>query len=107
MGVVRLGGAETTQNIGQQATTFKNDFTYTDLQWLGGHVLKAGLRFSRVEYDVFKSQNGNPLFRYLPEISFQFPGKRCSAPAIPISPATPRSTVCICRTTGSSRRNSR
>ncbi len=75
VGVIRLGGAETTQNIGQQATTFKNDFTYTDLNWLGNHVLKGGLRYSRVQYDVFKTQNGNPLFRYLPEISFQFPGE--------------------------------
>lgn len=75
VGVIRLGGAATNQNIGQEAVTFKNDFTYSDLQWLGSHVIKTGLRFSRVQFDVRKEQQGNPLFRYLPEISFAFPGE--------------------------------
>jgi outer membrane receptor protein involved in Fe transport len=74
-GVVRIGGADTRQNVGQEAFTFKNDFTYTDLEWRGQHVVKSGVRVSRVDFDVVKEQRGNPVFRYLPEVSFEFPGE--------------------------------
>ena len=33
------------------------------------------MRFSRVDYDVQKPQNANPLFRFLPEVSFAIPGE--------------------------------
>jgi outer membrane receptor protein involved in Fe transport len=73
-GVIRLGGADTAQNIGQQVYTFKNDVTFTEVG-NGRHVLKAGMRVAHLDYDVQKFQSGNPLFRFLPEVSFGFPGE--------------------------------
>ena len=75
VGVIRLGGGATTQDVGQKVLTFKDDVTFSQLEWLGGHVVKSGVRVSKVDYDVVKRQNGNPLFRYLPEVSFDFPGE--------------------------------
>jgi outer membrane receptor protein involved in Fe transport len=54
--------------------TFKNDATLPEIGG-GRHVLKTGLRAARVEYDVQKLLSGNPLFRFLPEVSFDFPGE--------------------------------
>jgi hypothetical protein len=100
--VLRLGGADTVQNIGQQVYTFKNDVTFPGLGD-GRRVLKTGVRLARVNYDVQKYQSGNPLFRFLPEVSFAFPAKRSTARVTRISPTTPRSTGCTCKTTGRSR----
>jgi len=75
VGVIRIGGAATQQTVGQEVFTFKDDLTFTDLDWYGGHVIKAGVRLSRVDYNVDKQQNSNPLFRFRPEISFDFPAE--------------------------------
>jgi outer membrane receptor protein involved in Fe transport len=73
-GVIRIGGADTIQDIGQEVLTFKNDVTLTELGG-GRHLLKTGVRLARVEYNVQKFFSGNPLFRFLPEVSFDFPGE--------------------------------
>lgn len=75
VGVIRIGGGATTQKIGQEVYTFKDDLTLTEFEWLGAHLLKTGLKISRVDYTVQKFQEVNPLFRYLPEVSFAFPGE--------------------------------
>jgi outer membrane receptor for ferrienterochelin and colicin len=68
LGVVRIGGRETEQKIGQDVLTFKDDVTFTEFDWNGEHLIKTGLRISRVDYTVEKFQNANPVFRYRPEI---------------------------------------
>jgi outer membrane receptor protein involved in Fe transport len=73
-GVLRLGGADTEQKIGQEVLTLKDDVTFTEIGD-GRHVLKAGLLLAHVDYDVQKPLSGNPLFRFLPELSFEFPGE--------------------------------
>lgn len=75
VGVIRLGGADTMQDIGQEVLTFKNDVTFTELRWRGRHLVKTGIRLASVDYEVNKPLNGNPLFRFLPEVSFAFPGE--------------------------------
>ncbi|MET0534326.1 MAG: carboxypeptidase-like regulatory domain-containing protein, partial [Steroidobacter sp.] len=50
VGVIRIGGAATIQNFGQESLTFKNDFTYSELEWMGSHVIKTGVRYSKVDY---------------------------------------------------------
>lgn len=76
VGVIQIGGASTKQNIGQEVLTFKDDLTFTEFEWLGGHSVKAGLRVSKVDYDVQKFQDANPLFRFRPEIGgFAFPAE--------------------------------
>jgi outer membrane receptor protein involved in Fe transport len=68
VGVIRVGGGQTLQDIGQEVFTFKDDFTFTEFDWAGEHLLKAGFRFSKVDYNVRKFQSANPLFRFRPEI---------------------------------------
>lgn len=76
VGVIRIGGGSTSQTIGQEVLTFKDDLTFTEFEWLGGHSVKAGLRVSQVDYDVQKFQYSNPLFRFRPEIGgFDFPAE--------------------------------
>jgi outer membrane receptor protein involved in Fe transport len=75
VGVIRIGGGATTQDVGQKVLTFKDDVTFTQLQWHGEHMVKSGVRVSKVDFNVVKDLNGNPLFRYLPEVSFDFPGE--------------------------------
>jgi outer membrane receptor protein involved in Fe transport len=76
VGVIRIGGGSTKQNIGQEVLTFKDDLTFTEFEWLGGHSVKTGLRISKVDYDVQKFQDANPLFRFRPEIgNFAFPAE--------------------------------
>lgn len=74
VGVIRIGGAATAQNIGQRVTTFENDVTFTEIGG-GRHLVKTGLRAARVEYDIEKPLNANPLFRFQPELGFAFPGE--------------------------------
>jgi outer membrane receptor protein involved in Fe transport len=68
VGVIKIGGGSTKQTIGQEVLTFKDDLTFTEFEWMGGHSVKTGLRISQVDYDVQKFQLANPLFRYRPEI---------------------------------------
>ena len=37
------------QNKGQKGPGFKDDLTFTDFHWLGDHVVKAGIRYQRIE----------------------------------------------------------
>ena len=76
VGVLRVGGGQTKQSIGQEVFTFKNDLTFTEFEWLGGgHSVKTGLRVSQVDYEVQKFQNANPVFRYRPEEDYLFPAE--------------------------------
>ena len=75
VGIVRIGGGQTTQKIGQEVYTFKDDLTFTEFEWLGAHLLKTGIKLSRVDYTVEKFQNANPLFRYRSEIGLDFPAE--------------------------------
>ena len=37
------------QNKGQKGPGFKDDLTFTDLHWLGDHVVKMGIRYQKIE----------------------------------------------------------
>ena len=76
VGVIRIGGAGTRQNIGQEVLTLKDDLTFTEFEWFGGHSVKTGFRISQVDYNVEKHQQANPVFRFRPEIgNFAFPAE--------------------------------
>ncbi|HEY0684566.1 MAG TPA: TonB-dependent receptor [Steroidobacter sp.] len=76
VGIIRIGGGATKQNIGQEVLTFKDDLTFTEFDWFGGHSVKTGIRISQVDYEVQKFQNANPIFRFRPEIgNFSFPAE--------------------------------
>ena len=63
-GVIRIGGRDTTQDIGQRAFTLRNDVSFTELDWYGQHLVKTGVKVSLQRYRVERSLFGNPTFRY-------------------------------------------
>lgn len=71
-GVVRIGGRDTTQDFIQRRTSLRQDFTRF-ATWRGSHAVKVGGVLSFLKYDVTKDQVGNPVFRFVPDISFGFP----------------------------------
>ena len=46
----KIGGYEGGQEKAQDLITFKNNLTYSGLEWHGSHVIKAGVKLSNVEY---------------------------------------------------------
>jgi outer membrane receptor protein involved in Fe transport len=66
-GIVRTGGRDTSQDIGQRALTLRNDVSFTELEWFGQHLVKTGVKVSMQGYRVDKSLYGNPLFYYRQE----------------------------------------
>lgn len=80
VGGIRIGGRDTTQDIGQRALTLRNDVSFTELEWFGQHLVKTGVKLSLQAYRVDKSLFGNPLFYFRREpdngcdFSFMEPG---------------------------------
>lgn len=62
--VFTRGGGQNNQDIQQESLTFKNDITFNDIEWMGRHTIKAGIKYSMQEYYVAKQFNRNPLFIY-------------------------------------------
>ena len=73
-GLLRIGGRDTEQFIVQQRVSLRNDFSRF-LNWHGEHTAKVGGIVSFLDYDVSKRFNGNPLFTYRGDISWDFPAR--------------------------------
>jgi carboxypeptidase family protein/TonB-dependent receptor-like protein len=73
-GLLRIGGRDTEQFIVQQRVSIRDDFSQF-LKWRGNHTAKAGGIVSFLDYDVRKLFNGNPLFVYRGDISWDFPAR--------------------------------
>jgi hypothetical protein len=73
-GLLRIGGRDTDQHIVQQRVSLRDDFSRF-LTWNGTHTVKAGGVASYVDYDVRKLFTGNPIFTYVPGVSFDFPAR--------------------------------
>jgi hypothetical protein len=71
-GLLRIGGRDTEQDIVQQRVSVRNDYTRF-LTWHGSHSAKVGGVVSFGQYDVSKEFNGNPIFRFRGDISWDFP----------------------------------
>jgi outer membrane receptor protein involved in Fe transport len=72
IGVMRIGGRDTTQDFIQTRVSLRDDYTRF-LTWNGGHTLKGGLVLSFLRYEVSKLFNGNPVFELRQDESFAFP----------------------------------
>ena len=72
VGVMRIGGRDTTQDFIQSRFSLRDDYTRF-LQWRGSHSVKAGAVLSFLDYDVSKLFNGNPLFELRRDEDFAFP----------------------------------
>lgn len=73
IGLLRVGGADTEQDIGQERLSFRDDVTLTNLPGAGRHTLKAGAIIEFLDYTVRKEFTGNPIFLFRSDISADFP----------------------------------
>ena len=62
--VFNTGGRSDNQYIEQESVTFKNDLTFTDIEWMGSHTLKVGAKYSMQTMYVNKQFGRNPQFRF-------------------------------------------
>jgi hypothetical protein len=53
-----------TQNKGQRGPGIQDDFTFSDLHWLGDHTVKTGAKFKRIDLTAADAENINPQFTY-------------------------------------------
>ena len=74
VGVIRVGGRDTTQDFVQQRTAVRNDYTRF-AKWNGSHTMKGGLDLSFAKYEATKLQAGNPIFRFRSDTAFTFPSE--------------------------------
>jgi hypothetical protein len=71
-GALRVGGRDTTQLFQQDRWSLRDDYSRF-AKWQGNHSVKVGTVLSRLNYDVSKQLNGNPIFHFRSDISFDFP----------------------------------
>lgn len=65
-GVIQVGGRADFQEVLQRSFTFRNNLSFTDLQWNGNHLVKVGGKISFQKYRVGGSgPNANPQFEFL------------------------------------------
>jgi hypothetical protein len=63
-GVIRLGGADTTQKLEQRRLELRDDYSFLVSGWGGDHSFQVGGNVDFLRYNVRKSQLGNPLFSF-------------------------------------------
>src|SRR2546422_4082425 len=63
-GDAQLGPDITIQNFTQKRIAFRNDLTYSGLQWNGQHVLKTGVSLDFMNYSALKQNGVVPRFFY-------------------------------------------
>jgi hypothetical protein len=73
LGIGRIGGRDSEQNLIQKRLSFRDDWTYSGLQAGGSHVIKVGANLDFLHYDLHKDIFGNPVFRFSDANSFAFP----------------------------------
>ncbi|MFJ6023670.1 carboxypeptidase regulatory-like domain-containing protein [Brevundimonas sp. NPDC092305] len=62
--IINLGGRDSTQDIHDNAITFRNDLTFNELELNGFHTIKMGGKVSLQNYQVLKQFARNPFFYY-------------------------------------------
>jgi len=73
IGLIRIGGRDTEQDIGQQRLAFRDDVTLTGFDWQGSHTFKVGGNIELLDYTVRKEFTSNPVFIFRSDISADFP----------------------------------
>ena len=64
IGVVKLGGRSTDQDIVQRTVTLRDDVTLPSFQGAGDHRVKVGAKVAFQHYQVERTLFGNPQFRF-------------------------------------------
>lgn len=74
--VLRIGGRDTEQDIGQQRLSFRDDVTFSNLTFgAGNHTLKVGGNVDFLDYTVRKLFEENPRYFFREGISSTIPYK--------------------------------
>jgi carboxypeptidase family protein/TonB-dependent receptor-like protein len=71
--IIRIGGRDTTQLWSQRRVEFRDDFTKAGFSWNGQHTFQVGVNLDRVNYDVDKNLNSNPVFNYRADEHYAIP----------------------------------
>ena len=74
-GLLRIGGRDTEQDIGQSRFSFRDDLTLSSVNWRGNHTFKVGGNLDFVEYTVTKFFEENPRFFFRSDLSSTIPYK--------------------------------
>jgi outer membrane receptor protein involved in Fe transport len=72
-GLLRIGGRDTEQEIGQTRLALRDDLTFTALRGAGSHSLKVGGNIEQLDYTVTKFFEENPRFFFRQDISATIP----------------------------------
>lgn len=65
-GVISIGGRADFQQVEQEGITFRNNFSFTDIDWHGNHLIKLGARVSFQNYRVGGTgPSNNPQFEFV------------------------------------------
>jgi outer membrane receptor protein involved in Fe transport len=64
--ILATGAADprATQNKGQRGPGVQDDLTFSNLQWLGDHTVKGGVKVKRIDLTAADALNINPQFSY-------------------------------------------
>jgi len=74
-GLVRIGGRDTEQDIGQTRLSLRDDFTFATIEAKGTHTLKTGVIMEFLDYNVTKYFEENPRYFFRSDISATIPYK--------------------------------
>jgi hypothetical protein len=73
-GLLRIGGRDTLQRIGQERLALRDDITFSGLNFITGtHTIKVGANVDWLDYTVRKEFTGNPVYIFRSDISADFP----------------------------------
>jgi hypothetical protein len=64
VGVIKIGGRDTDQDVVQRTVMFRDDVTLPPIVAAGDHQFKVGAKLAFQHYQVERTQFGNPLFQY-------------------------------------------
>lgn len=62
--ILNVGAGRDFQNKGQEGWAFQNDFSLTNLEWQGHHLIKMGIKYKEVEVRAQEQQPYSPQFFY-------------------------------------------
>jgi outer membrane receptor protein involved in Fe transport len=72
-GIIRIGGRDTTQLWSQKRLELRDDFTKAGFTLAGEHTFQFGGNLDRLNYNVDKNLNANPVFNYRADEHFAIP----------------------------------
>ncbi|HEX8411440.1 MAG TPA: TonB-dependent receptor [Thermoanaerobaculia bacterium] len=74
-GLLRIGGRDTEQDIGQERFSIRDDVTLSSYEWRGNHTFKVGGNAEFLQYNVTKYFEENPRFFFRSDLSSTIPYK--------------------------------